>query len=217
METLKRIRSLAYYLAIGGILLFPLEASANVSSMYGSPAAQTVGLNDTFSLDLYLNNSDSTTLDSVLSWVSFDPSVLEVQDSNLSKPGIQIQSDPLGIYGFDFHVANSADNSTGKIDFQESFSMGATTTATGIFARISFKALALSPSTIIGLDFNPTWGMTPTTSVLRSGADILGSSTDHTDAAVGATVAVVPEPTSVLLLGTGLSSLLIFVKQKRKG
>jgi len=214
METFKRIRSLAYYLAIGGILLLPTQAFANVSSMYGSPVAQTVGLNDTFSLDLYLNNSDSTALDSVLSWVSFDPSVLEVQDSNPLKPGIQIQSDPLGIYGFDFHVANSADNSTGKIDLQESFSMGATTTATGIFARISFKALALSPSTIIGLDFNPTWGITPTTAVLRSGADILGSPTDHTDGVAGATVAVVPEPMTVMSLLIGLSGLFSFSRKR---
>ena len=216
METLKRIRSLAYYLAIGGILLLPAQAFGNVTSMYGSPVAQTVGLNDTFSLDLYLNNSDSTTLDSVLSWVSFNPAVLEVQDSNPSKPGIQIQSDPLGIYGFDFHMANSADNSTGKIDLQESFSLGTTTTATGIFARINFKALALAPSTIIGLDFNPVWGMTPTTAVLRSGTDILGSSTDHTDAAVGATVAVVPEPGSMALLGLGIGILGVRRKRMKK-
>lgn len=214
METFKGIRSLAYYLAIGGILLFPPQAFANVSSMYGSPVAQTVGLNDTFSLDLYLNNSDSTALDSVLSWVSFDPSVLEVQDSNPSKPGIQIQSDPFGIYGFDFHMANTANNSTGKIDLQESFSMGATTTATGIFARINFKALALSSSTVISLDFNPTWGMTPTTAVLRSGADVLGSSSDHTDAAVGATVTVVPEPLTAMSLLIGLSGIFSFSKRR---
>lgn len=214
MAILKGIKSLACYLAIGGILLLPTQAFANVSSMYGSPVTQTVNLNDTFNLDLYLTNSDSTTFDSVLSWISFDPAVLQVQDYNLSKPGIQIQSDPLGIYGFDFHMANSADNTTGKIDFQESFSLGGTSNATGIFARINFKALALSPSTIINLDFNPVWGLTPTTAVLRSGGDVLGSSSNHTDATAGATVAVVPEPATLMSLIMGLAGLLPLTRKR---
>lgn len=214
MEIVRRVKLLTCFLAAGVVLFFPTQAWSSVSSMYGSPVTQTVGLNDVFSLDLYLNNSDSTTFDSVLSWVSFDPAVLQVQDYNLSKPGIQIQSDPLGIYGFDFHMANSANNTTGKIDFQESFSLGGTSNSTGIFARITFKALALSPSTPISLDFNPTWGMTPTTAVLRSGGDVLGSSSDHTDGAASATVAVVPEPMTVMTLLTGLAGV-FYLPRKR--
>ncbi len=216
MKIVRMTRLLIWYLATAAILFLPAQVWANVTSIYGSPVTQTVGLNDVFTLDLYLNNSDSTTFDSVLSWVSFDPAVLQVQDSNPAKSGIQILSDPLGIYGFDFHMANSADNSTGKIDLQESYSLGATSNATGIFARISFKALALSPSTPISLDFNPVWGMTPTTAVLRSGGDVLGSSSDHADGAESATVQIVPEPGSLLLLLSGLTGIAAVIKKGRK-
>ncbi len=214
MQILKEARVLICFLAAGAILFFPAQAWSNVNSMYGFPVTQTVGLNNTFTLDLYLNNSDSTTLDTVLSWVSFDPAILQVQDSNLSKPGIQIQSDPLGTYGFDFHMANSADNTTGKIDLQESFSLGGTSNAAGAFARINFKAVSLTPSTVIGLNFNPVWGMTPTTAVLRSGTDVLGSSADHADGVAGATVAVVPEPMTVMSLLIGLSGIFSFSKRR---
>lgn len=216
METLRKVKHLVYGLVVIGGLLLPAQAWCTVTSMYASPSSQTVAVNDIFTLDLYLNNADATEFDTVLSWISFDPAVLEVQDADAGTGGIQIESDPLGIYGFNFHMANSADNTTGRIDLQESFSLGGTSTQTGIFARIDFKALALTSSTSIDFMFNPTWGLTPTTSVLRSGSDVLGSSSDHTDGTMGATAEVVPEPGSLVLLGSGLAGIFsTFTKKKR--
>lgn len=187
-------------------------ASANITSLYLDPSLNTVGLGNEFTMDIVLNNTDLTEFDMALSWISFDPTKLEVKDQDPLTVGIQIQSDPLNIFSFDFHMANAADNLTGKIDFEEGFDSGISNKS-GVIGRITFKSLALTASTPIDFDFN-TWSFTPTTAVLYGG-DVLASSTDHTDGTTGATVAVIPEPGSVLLLGSGLFGIFGFVRKRR--
>ncbi len=188
-------------------------AYANVTSLYLAPSLKTVGLGNEFTMDIVLNNIDLTEFDMALSWISFDPTKLEVKDQDPLTAGIQIQSDPLNIFSFDFHVANAADNLTGKIDFQEGFD-SVTSDKSGAIGRITFKSLALAPSTSIDFNFN-TWGLTPATAVLYGG-DVLASSTDHTDGTIGATVAIVPEPGTVILFGSGVCGLFGFLRKKTK-
>ena len=189
-------------------------AVANVTSMYVTPDWQQVDKGDIFNVDIGLNNSDSTVLDTVLSWLSYDPSKLEVQDSNSGQAGIQILNDPLGLYGFNFHMVNSVDPLSGKIDFEEGFQSGGSTNATGTFARITFKALDLTSSTPLVFNFD-TWGFTPTTAVLRGGNDVLAFSNDHADGAFGGNIAVVPEPGSLILFLSGLSGTAFFIRKKK--
>ncbi|MFH1855928.1 MAG: cohesin domain-containing protein [Candidatus Omnitrophota bacterium] len=181
---------------------FPAQSFANIISMYMEQDLTTVGVGDIFSVDVCLDNSSATVFDSVMMWIAFNPAVLEVQDSDAGAEGIQILSDPLSIYNFNYHGSNIANN--GIINFQESF-LGNPSNASGVFARIDFKALALTEITNIDFNFNE-WGFTPTTAVIYGGNDVLALSLNHADGAFGAGVQVVPEPssTALLLLGAGL-------------
>lgn len=189
-------------------LFFPAIGAANVTSMYLDPSSKTVNAGDTFSLDLALNNSDSTEFNTILAWLTYDSNVLEVQDSDLLHSGVQILSDPLGLYIFDYHMANGV--SGGNIDFEEGYNP-ASSVQTGVFARIVFKALAPAVTSPINFNFNGTWGVTPTTAVLY-GDDVLGSASNHTDGAIGSYVSVnaVPEPSCMFLFLGGLGWLPFF-------
>ena len=197
------------------LLLSNSPAFAAVTSMYLSPEWQEVELNQTFNVDIALNNSDSTEFDTILSWISFDPNILEVQDANPGVSGIQIESDPLGIFSFTQQWANTVNNTTGYIDLEESYSAGGTSTQTGVFARITFKAINVIPSTNIDFNFK-SWGETPTTAVIRSYNDVLLSSSDNMDGVIGASVGVagspIPETNSIISLGSGLVGILVFMR-----
>lgn len=198
------------------VILFcsPCLASANVTSIYSSPSLTTVNVGEVFSVDLSLNNSDSTEFNAILVWLTYDSNILEVQDSDPLHSGTQILSDPLGLYNFDYHMANEVEG--GTIDFEESYSF-ASSTQTGVFAKIVFKALAPAVSSPINFNFNGTWGMTPTTAVLY-GDDVLASASDHTDGAIGSYVSVnvIPEPAGIFLFLGGLGWLPFFTTLCRR-
>lgn len=208
MKKSKIIKKIIFRSLVLGVFLccFSTLAFANVTSMYLSPAVSTVDLGGIFSIDAYLDNSTATIFDSVLMWLTFDPAVLEVQDSDPGTAGVQILSDPLSVYNFNYPVANIVNG--GTIDFQQSYT-GTSSSASGIFARINFKAIALTDSTPAAFNFN-TWGFTPSSSVMYGGNDVLALSADHTDGTFGADVRVIPEPNSIFLflLGLGMSGFL---------
>jgi len=76
--------------------------------------------------------------------LSFDPAKLEVQDANPAVAGVQIEvgtfPDPAG--GRGFVAQNSADNSTGKIDYAVTLiSPSQPVSGSGVLARVTFKAI----------------------------------------------------------------------------
>lgn len=170
-------------------------------------------MGDTFSLNVNLDNADSTGFDTISVWVSFNPLYLEVLDSDAATVGIQINSDPDSTYDFNWIPVNNADNTNGKIDWRAgNFS---DIYSTGRFAQISFKALGIIENSPIDFIFSPTWGFEPSTHILNNAVDVLASSENHTDGTFGANVTVVPEPASFLLLCTGTIPILYLFRKKR--
>lgn len=211
----KKIRLLTLATTLVYLLLLPyVTAYANVVNMCLGPEWQQVEIGQTFNLTVCIDNSYATEFDTILSWISFNPAYLKVQDADPGSPGVQIESDPLDIFGFNYHMANTADNFTGYIDFEESYLSGGTSNKSGVFARITVKAVALTSSSSIDFEFDPIWGMTPTTGILRGGNDVLALSSDHTDGTIGASVEIVPEPRSLILLGSGLLGILVVMKKR---
>lgn len=186
---------------------------ANISSLYLEPSLQTVGVGDTFSLNVDLNNTDSTGFDTLSIWISFNSLYLEVLDSDAGTGGTQIKSDPDSTYHFSWIPINNADNTNGKIDWRAgSFS---NIYSTGRFAEISFKALGVVENNPIDFIFSPTWGYEPSTHILDNGIDVLASSENHTDGVFGASVTVVPEPITSLLFCTGAIPILYLFRKRR--
>lgn len=192
-------------------------AYANATFFSFDPAWRTVTVGDIFTVDVKLNNADSTVFDSLSAWIGYDTTYLEIQDADAGTSGVQIQRDPDGTFGFNYHAANSVNTSEGKIDFQEGI-LGGTSNKAGTFAAISFKALGPISSTALTFEFN-TWGMFPNTSLLRSGNDVLGDVSDAfdgtTDGGVG--INMIPEPTSLSLslIGSALISFLRLTRKRR--
>ncbi len=193
-------------------------ALANVVGMYLSPSTQTVAQGDFFNVEIALNNPSASVFDTLSVWLTFNPFYLEVQDTdagNWIATGVNILDEPYhSVYAFNFHLANNADNTAGEIVYTENI-LGASLTSSGTFARITFRALNITPSASIDFDFN--WGSNKDTAVMLGGEDVLGSSSNHTDGAIGGSVSVVPEPGSLALLGAGLMSMMGLKMGKTKG
>jgi len=197
------------------ILLFSNaeKVYANISSLYLGPSSQTVNVGKAFSLDVSLDNSDSTGFDTLSMWISFNPLYLEVLDSDAATSGLQINSDPDSTYNFDWIPINEASNTTGRIDWRAgNFS---DIYSTGRFAQISFIALGTVENSPINFIFSPTWGLEPGTHILNNAVDVLASSESHIDGIMAANLTVVPEPVTCLLLGTGAIPIFYLFRKKK--
>ena len=212
------MKRITLHLAITSLIIFSFSCLAQASmTMYLSPSSQAVGVGDTFDLEVGLNNPDSIAFDTLSFWITFDPTKLAVQDTdtdNWINTGINVLD---GLYHttypFNVHFQNSADNTSGDILYNEGI-LPSTLSGSGTFARITFLALAMTPFTSI--DFNFDWGQLNDTYVVNSGVDVLGSSLDHTDGAIGADITIIPEPGSLVLLGAGLMGMVALRNSKRK-
>lgn len=213
----KRASEHPFFIFLCALLIFLFsngeKVYANISSLYLEPSLQTVGVGDTFSLNVDLNNTDSTGFDTLSIWIIFNPFYLEVMDSDPGTGGIQIKSDPDLTYHFNWIPINNADNTNGKIDWRAgNFS---NIYSTGRFAEISFKALGVVENSPIDFIFNPTWTLEPSTHILDNGIDVLASSENHTDGVFGASVSVVPEPITLLLFCTGAIPIFYLSRKRR--
>lgn len=139
------------------------------------------------------------------------PTYLEVVDTdsgNWITTGINIWDNPYhSAFNWDFHGQNVANNSAGTISYGEG-SFATTVLGNGTFTQIHFLTKALVSNTQINYVVSGTGGTEDTYVTDISANNILGGTT-------GASVNIVPEPTSLILLSSSLPGVLLILVRRR--
>ncbi len=198
---------------IGFLVFFSLTSSAQaVVYLSLEPSSQDVALGSEFTVDMVLSNPIPEQLVALNVWLSFDPAYLEVVDTetgNWITDGINVLD---GLYhssfNWDFHGQNTADNTAGTISYGEG-SFATDVFGSGTFAQIHFLTKALVSDTRIDYVITGTNGIEDTYVTDISANNILGGVS-------GTSLDVVPEPASLLLLGSGLAGVFVFIKRKQR-
>ena len=146
-----------------------------------SPASGSHGTNNIFSVNVMLDTHGSSVQGVDIISLHYDPSLLEVQDEDVSAIGVQVAPGVL----MQNTVFNMADSAAGTITFSQITASGGSFTGSGVLAVIRFKALS-SGSAAVTFDF--TQGNTADTNVASNGFDILASVTNASYALSGTTV-----------------------------
>lgn len=115
--------------------------------------SQAVRVGQEFDVHVVFENPLGSRVDNVALMINFDPQVLQVvdyDDDNWISRGVNIFD---GAYHenfpFDYHIANSAYNESGKIVYRTGLSSEVKTLTSGIMAAIRFKAVSSAPITRI--------------------------------------------------------------------
>ncbi|TSC95867.1 MAG: FG-GAP repeat-containing protein [Parcubacteria group bacterium Athens1014_10] len=152
------------------LILFPINIHAQLQTAALSlePASGSYSLGSNFTLNIRLNTNGNNTDGTDIKYLNYNPALLEVQDSNLTSPGAQIQPGSL----YTNTNLNSVDVSNGRINFSQTSSGGVVYNGSGILASITFKPLTTGAA---NLTFNFTLGSTIDTNVACLGQDVLNS------------------------------------------
>jgi hypothetical protein len=138
------------------------RASAGSATLSLSPTAQTVGLNQTFTVNVNLDTAGGRVDGVDIYSLHFSPSVLQV---------VQVLPGNL----FANTVVNSVNNSTGVISFAQTSAGGTYFSGSGVLAQITFRSMARGSSNVT-FDFTP--GSTTDTNVTYQGIDQLSAVTN---------------------------------------
>jgi len=148
----------------------PTKAQATATLVL-SPTSNMIGVNQTFQVNINLNTSGAP-IDGVdVFSLRYNPSILQVVDSNTNVSGVQIAPGNL----LPVTVTNTADNTAGTIQFSQAASGGTNFTGSGVLATITFRG-ANGGSSNVTIDFTP--GATTDSNISFQGADRLGSVTN---------------------------------------
>jgi hypothetical protein len=151
-------------IALCGLSIPGLVSAATLSI---SPSLQSVNTGDEFTASVDLDTEGSPVVGVDLRYINFDPTLVKVQDSNLSTVGTQIEPGKL----MSDTLANSVDNDLGTIIFSQVNLPGSVNhSSSGTLANITFKALKAGT---VNLTFNYTPKNTTDTNVAASGTDVL--------------------------------------------
>lgn len=147
-------------------LLAPSLASAATLSV--SPSSQSVTAGGTFTVTVNLDTQNAS-IDGVdLRYLNFNSALLEVQDANSGTAGVQIAPGSL----MPLTLANTVDNSLGRITFSQVSAGGSKYRGSGVLATITFRAKAAGTASV---SFNYTSGNTTDSNVAAAGADALSA------------------------------------------
>lgn len=151
-------------------------AAGGAATLTLSPSSGSYSVSQTFKVNITLNTGGAAVDGVDIFHLRFDPKVLQVQDANGSASGTQIQPGTI----FPTYNYNSTDNSTGSITMSGLDVGGQGYSGTGVFAIITFKAIAKSSGTAVNFDFTP--GSATDCNVVQHGTatDILSAVTNGT-------------------------------------
>jgi hypothetical protein len=177
-----------------------------VTSSRTKPPSPTIGLRlesdidevargEEFSVNVVLDNPETAPFDRIRLYIQFDPSRLEIVDSdhgNWIRQGVNIRD---GIahddFPFDFHRANLADNTQGLIIYDEAMEFSPIRSS-GIVAQIRFRAKQKADRTDIVLVRNKP-GISPNTNVTYLNRTMLLDYPQQTQAIAGLKVRIAGE------------------------
>jgi parallel beta-helix repeat protein len=109
------------------------------TSLYISPAGNTVGISDTVTVDVMVGDIEN--LYGAQVQLTFDPTLVEVVDASEFDPGIQIEQGSFPVP--DEVIVNLADNSAGTIEYAVSLQGDKPgVNGSGVLARITFHGLS---------------------------------------------------------------------------
>lgn len=181
----------SFYLFVGLAIVFVLPSVTSAATLSVSPSSQTVRVGDTFTVSVQLDTQGSS-IDGVdIRYLSYNPSLLQVQDSNTSVSGIQISPGKL----MPSTLLNSVDNSLGRIAFSQVAMGGTKYSGSGILATITFKAIL---SGTANLTFSYTSRNTTDSNVAAAGTDILNAVINGSYAIRSGSTAPVSETTPIV-------------------
>jgi chitodextrinase len=152
-------------------------AQASSATFSISPSSQSVNINSTFTANIILNTGGQAIYGVDVNSVRFNPSVLQVVDSDTNTAGIQIAPGALMSQVF----VNTADNTSGTIQFSQVATPGTTYLGSGTLASITFRAVG-SGSSNVSIDFSP--GSGTDSNIAGANGDILTSVSGATYSAV---------------------------------
>ncbi|MBX4187887.1 MAG: cohesin domain-containing protein [Candidatus Doudnabacteria bacterium] len=166
---------------------FSFFAAAEAATLSLSPTTNNVTVNNNFTVTVTLNTSGQAVDGIDLYYVNYNPSILEVVDSNSGQGGIQILPGTL----LTQTIVNSADNTSGRIQFSQASTGGGSYNGSGTLATITFNAKAAGTSTIT---FSFTQGSTSDSNVAAGGVDVLTSVTNSQATVTSGTTPPPPPP-----------------------
>lgn len=149
-----------------------LSAQTSDIALTITPTSGEVMVGQQFEVTIQLDNNSGQPYDGLDVVLSYNPSELQVIDSNSSQSGIQIEPASL----LPSVVRNVVNQTTGTIEFSQIASLGQSTTNEGDVATITFEAL--QETNAANVDFNFTPGSTVDSNVSYQGTDVLASVTD---------------------------------------
>jgi hypothetical protein len=146
---------------------------------------EPVVLGEPFHIDLIFDNTADSAVDGIELSMSFDPSFIQVVDTDLDNPitaGINILDGAFQEkFPFDFHIDNTVYPSMGRIRYAKGLSSQDTLRGVkGTFARIYAIPVRATAGTYLKFNFAASEGY-PTTRVTYVGEDVLGDPTVNHD------------------------------------
>jgi fibronectin type 3 domain-containing protein len=137
-----------------------------LATMSVSPLSASHSVNDTFQVSVSINTSGQSAYGVDINKLRFNPSVLQVVDSDANTSGVQISAGSL----MPLTILNSVDNTAGTVQFSQLASPGSTYSGTGTLATITFRVVSAGSSS---LNFDFTLGSGSDTNIAGLGGDLL--------------------------------------------